>query len=34
MNAQAELTKAAQLDPPNAGKYFYNLGAVLVNTGH
>jgi tetratricopeptide (TPR) repeat protein len=30
--AQAELTKAAQLDPPNAGKYFYNLGAVLVNT--
>ncbi len=31
--AQAELTKAAQLDPPNAGKYFYNLGAVLVNTG-
>ena len=32
-DAQAELTKAAQLDPPNAGKYFYNLGAVLVNTG-
>ncbi len=31
--AQAELTKAAQLDPPNAGRYFYNLGAVLVNTG-
>ncbi|MGH9665083.1 MAG: tetratricopeptide repeat protein [Bryobacteraceae bacterium] len=31
--AQAELTKAAQLDPPNAGKYYYNLGAVLVNTG-
>jgi len=31
--AQAELAKAAQLDPPNAGKYFYNLGAVLVNTG-
>ena len=31
--AQAELTKAAQLDPPNAGKYFYNLGAVLVNIG-
>jgi tetratricopeptide (TPR) repeat protein len=30
--AQAELTKAATLDPPNAGKYFYNLGAVLVNT--
>lgn len=31
--AQAELTKAAQLDPAQAGKYYYNLGAVLVNTG-
>src|SRR5206468_386236 len=31
--AQAELNKAAQLDPTQAGKYFYNLGAVLVNTG-
>ena len=31
--SQAELQKAATLDPPNAGKYFYNLGAVLVNTG-
>jgi tetratricopeptide (TPR) repeat protein len=31
--AQAELTKAAQLDPPQAGRYYYNLGAVLVNTG-
>jgi tetratricopeptide (TPR) repeat protein len=31
--AQAELTKAAQLDPTNAGKYYYNLGAVLVNAG-
>jgi tetratricopeptide (TPR) repeat protein len=31
--AQAELNKAAQLDPPNAGKYYYNLGAVMVNTG-
>lgn len=31
--AQAELTQAATLDPPNAGKYFYNLGAVLVNIG-
>jgi tetratricopeptide (TPR) repeat protein len=30
--AQAELTKAAQLDPPNAGKYYYNLGAVMVNS--
>jgi tetratricopeptide (TPR) repeat protein len=31
--AQAELTKAAQLDASNAGKYYYNLGAVYVNTG-
>ncbi len=31
--AQAELTKAAAIDPPNAGRYFYNLGAVLVNIG-
>jgi tetratricopeptide (TPR) repeat protein len=31
--AQAELGKAAQLDPTNAGRYFYNLGAVMVNTG-
>ena len=31
--AQAELQKAAQLDPTNGGKYYYNLGAVLVNTG-
>src|SRR5438876_185345 len=31
--SQAELAKAAQLDPPNAGRYFFNLGAVLVNIG-
>jgi tetratricopeptide (TPR) repeat protein len=31
--AQAELGKAAQIDPTSAAKYFYNLGAVLVNTG-
>jgi tetratricopeptide (TPR) repeat protein len=31
--AQAELTKAATLDPPNAGHYYYNLGAVYVNAG-
>ena len=31
--AQAELTKAATLDPANAGKYYYNLGAVLTNIG-
>ena len=31
--AQAELTKAATLDPANGGKYYYNLGALLVNSG-
>jgi tetratricopeptide (TPR) repeat protein len=31
--AQVELTKAAQLDAPNAGKYYYNFGAILVNAG-
>jgi len=31
--AQAELNKAAQLDPTQAGRYYYNLGAVLVNNG-
>ena len=31
--AQAELNKAAQLDPSNAGRYYYNLGALLVNSG-
>jgi tetratricopeptide (TPR) repeat protein len=31
--AQAELQKAAQLDPKEAGKYFFNLGALLVNSG-
>jgi tetratricopeptide (TPR) repeat protein len=31
--ALVELTKAAQLDPPSAGKYYFNGGAVLVNLG-
>jgi tetratricopeptide (TPR) repeat protein len=31
--AQAELTKAAELDPPQAGKYYYNLGALETNAG-
>ena len=26
--------KAAELDSTNAGQYYFNLGAVLVNTGH
>ena len=29
--AAAMLDKAAALDPPNAGRYFFNLGAVMVN---
>jgi tetratricopeptide (TPR) repeat protein len=32
-DAQAELNKAAGLDPPNAAHYYYNLGAVYVNAG-
>ena len=32
--AQAELAKAAQLEPASAGKYYFNLGALLVNNGH
>lgn len=31
--AQEELSKAAQSDPANAGRYYYNLGAVLTNAG-
>ena len=31
--AKTNLNKAAQLDPPGAGKYFYNMGALLVNGG-
>lgn len=30
--AQAELQKAIAIDPTQAGKCYYNLGAVLVNT--
>lgn len=30
---QTELQKAAELDPPKAGQYYYNLGAMLVNAG-
>lgn len=31
--ARAELTKAAGMDAANAGKYYYNFGAILVNAG-
>ncbi|HYZ87493.1 MAG TPA: tetratricopeptide repeat protein [Bryobacteraceae bacterium] len=29
---EAELKKAVELDPTNAGRYYYNMGAVLVNS--
>lgn len=32
--AQAELAKAAQLDPSHAGQYYYNVGALLANNRH
>lgn len=32
-DAKVNLDKAAQLDPAGAGKYFYNMGALLVNGG-
>ena len=32
-DAKTNLAKAAQLDPAGAGKYYYNLGALLVNGG-
>ena len=31
--AKAELEKAAQMDPTQAGKAYYNLGAILINSG-
>ena len=31
--AQAELQKAATLDPQGGGRYYFNLGALLVNSG-
>jgi Tfp pilus assembly protein PilF len=31
--AKAEIVKAATLDPTGAGKYYFNLGAIMVNTG-
>jgi tetratricopeptide (TPR) repeat protein len=32
-DAQTNIDKAAQLDPPGAGKYYFNLGALLTNSG-
>ena len=31
-DAKSNLDKAVQLDPPGAGKYYYNMGALLVNS--
>lgn len=31
--AKAELENAAKLDPTQAGKAYYNLGAILINSG-
>ena len=31
---KAALTKAAELDPANGGKYYFNLGAVMVNSNN
>lgn len=30
---EGELNKAVQLDPTNAGRYYFNMGAVLTNAG-
>lgn len=30
---QTELNKAVEIDPPNAGRYYFNMGAVLTNAG-
>ena len=33
-DGQIKLAEAAMLDPDNAAKYFFNLGAVMINTGN
>lgn len=32
-DAEVELAAAAQLDPANGGRYYFNLGAMLTNSG-
>jgi Tfp pilus assembly protein PilF len=32
--AEASLEKAVHLDPANAGTYYFNMGAILANSGH
>jgi superkiller protein 3 len=31
---KAALVKAAELEPANAGKYYFNLGAVMINSNN
>jgi Flp pilus assembly protein TadD len=33
-DAWTQLEEAARLEPANAGQYFFNLGAILTNSGH
>ncbi len=33
-DGKAQLTQAAALDPTNAGRYYFNLGAIMVNSGN
>jgi Tfp pilus assembly protein PilF len=32
--AWTQLEEAAGIEPANAGQYFFNLGAILINSGH
>jgi Tfp pilus assembly protein PilF len=32
--ALTQINEAVRLDPAGGGRYFYNLGAILVNSGH
>ena len=31
--AEAEFRRAAELDPPNAAKYYFNMGTIFLNAG-
>lgn len=33
-DAWIQLEEAARIEPANAGRYFYNLGAILINSDH
>jgi tetratricopeptide (TPR) repeat protein len=32
-DAQTQFQKAAELDPTNAGRYYFNIGAIMYNSG-